>query len=209
MKKSALWISILMMVISINAQAQKGRSDTTIEIVPSIQIINEDTVVRSLELKFAKIAVTSGHLGYVNGYIPSAEFSNDSITVEVLFTSSKRDTPYDFLIMKGDRLFLDSDMDGIIDVVYVNKTPGGLSSSDHKATAELKIRVGSVTDTEIDLEESMQSMGANEFALFNAKTKMYYSTVKGGKGSMSFPKEDEEKMLNSLQGKFLKALTLK
>ena len=174
MKKSALWISILMMVISINAQAQKGRSDTTIEIVPSIQIINEDTVVRSLELKFAKIAVTSGHLGYVNGYIPSAEFSNDSITVEVLFTSSKRDTPYDFLIMKGDRLFLDSDMDGIIDVV-----------------------------------ESMQSMGANEFALFNAKTKMYYSTVKGGKGSMSFPKEDEEKMLNSLQGKFLKALTLK
>ena len=154
------------------------------------------------ELKLTKVAIVNGEQATISGN-PAVIWENDTITVKVTFTDKSLKIPTTFLLLKNEKIFLDNDYDGKINVFYSGSGP--FKTYDQKMVAQLITRSGEISQTEVDLASIMQkNLDKVPFVMYNLDTKMFYSTDKNrAEGIMQIPSDYENRTLKKCQEKFL------
>ena len=159
---------------------------------------------KGAEQKIITLALSNGEQATISGN-SAVIWENDTITVKVTFTDDSRKTPTTFLMVKGKRIYYDNDVDGAIDVMFVNNGP---FKDDHeKMIAQLTTRLGEVSQTEIDMSDIMQrNLEKTPFVMYNFRSETFYSTSPNSKGIMPFPEDSKKEVQKGIQGRFLNAL---
>ncbi|MEI8175011.1 MAG: hypothetical protein WCG28_03615 [bacterium] len=141
-----------------------GAAEQAMAQVPMEQLVKEAKVI---EMQLSENAAKKGKQLLVNG-VPAVAIDNDSSKLQVRYLDNERTKPISFLIYKNKKYFWDSDADGKIDGIYVdkNENEGKMPSEEEYMKVKLTIMSGGPSQTELDLGDMMNKGKGNKYIYF-------------------------------------------
>lgn len=186
-------IKLLTLVVGLSA-AEQAFSQVPIE-----QLIKE---AKAIELQLSENAAKNGELSLINNF-PAATISNDSSRLQVRYSDNQRTKPVSVLMYKNKKYYWDSNTDGKIDGIYVDKNENGgkMPTDEEFMQAKLMIMSGGPSQTELDLGDMMNEGKGNNFVFFNLENNKIYNT--SDKEIIDIPESEKSRVGENMQKKFV------
>ena len=186
-------IKLLTLIVGLSA-VEQAFSQTSME-----QLIKE---AKLIEIKLSENATKNGQLSFINNF-PAATISNDSSRIQVRYSDSQRTNLISVLMYKNKKYYWDSNSDGKIDGVYMDKSENNekVPTDEEFLQTELTMMSGGPSQTKLDLSDMMNEGKGNNFVYFNLKNNSIFNT--SDKEIINIPESERNRVNENMQKKFV------